>query len=119
MGEVAEEKKGFVRVLCRDGTTQLEWPAEMVRQTQTAQPALSFSVNPLFFNFSHLVSAGVGGGADGAEEAAIKDKLEDYEVKISAEDGGAADADLGGGAEEAAPSKSRSGGKGGKERSGK
>merc|ERR1712228_900941 len=119
--ESGEEKKGFLRVLSRDGTTELEWPAEMMRQTQTAKPAISFSVNPLFFNFSHLVSTA---GSDGSEEAAIKIKLEDYEVKISAEDGVVDGAASQKGTEEQeqqqqqAVEKTQMGTKGGKEKSG-
>merc|ERR1712228_586895 len=89
-----------------------------MRQTQTAKPAISFSVNPLFFNFSHLVSTA---GSDGSEEAAIKIKLEDYEGKISAVDGAASQK----GTEEQeqqqqqAVEKTQMGTKGGKEKRGK
>merc|ERR1712183_1140750 len=91
-GGGGEEKKGFVKVLCRDGSTELDWPAEMVRQTRTAQPSIPYSVNPLFFNFGHLVGGGAGGREAEAtvdvKDETIKVKLEHYEIKISAEDAG-------------------------------
>ncbi|KAJ3610090.1 hypothetical protein NHX12_022184, partial [Muraenolepis orangiensis] len=42
--------KPFCQVQSRDGTTVLLWPTEMISFTKTS-PSISFSVNPLFYDF--------------------------------------------------------------------
>nr|XP_033800011.1 zinc finger protein 804A [Geotrypetes seraphini] len=42
--------EAFVPVLSKDGSTVLQWPSEMVSYT-TAEPSISFSCNPLCFDF--------------------------------------------------------------------
>lgn len=73
--EEKEKKDGFVKILCRDGETELEWPSEMIENTVT-QPIITFSVNPLFFNFGKLVN-----------DTSLKTKFDEYEQKIALEDG--------------------------------
>nr|XP_040034702.1 uncharacterized protein LOC120820700 isoform X1 [Gasterosteus aculeatus aculeatus] len=54
-------KEPFCRVLCRDGTRVLLWPSEMVSYTGTS-PSISFSVNPLLYDFrAHHNRAKAGG----------------------------------------------------------
>ncbi|XP_074532240.1 uncharacterized protein LOC141795307 [Halichoeres trimaculatus] len=62
-------KEPFCPVLSRDGTRVLLWPSEMVRYTKTS-PSISYSVNPLLYDFrAHSRTKG-GGEAkkEGLEE---------------------------------------------------
>ncbi|CAG2202872.1 unnamed protein product [Mytilus edulis] len=45
----------FTRVKNKDGTMELDWPSEMIQHT-TTQPVITFSCNPLMFDFTALFS---------------------------------------------------------------
>ncbi|XP_078016916.1 uncharacterized protein LOC144458377 [Epinephelus lanceolatus] len=53
-------KEPFCRVLSRDGSRVLLWPSEMVRYTKTS-PSISFSINPLLYDFRAHNRAKEGG----------------------------------------------------------
>lgn len=63
-------KEPFCRVLSRDGTRVLLWPSEMVSYTKTS-PSISFSINPLLYDFRAHNRAREGGEEKkgGLEEA--------------------------------------------------
>ncbi|XP_054655135.1 zinc finger protein 804A isoform X2 [Dunckerocampus dactyliophorus] len=60
----------FCPVLSRDGSRVLLWPSEMVSYTKTS-PSLSYSVNPLLYDF-RAHSRPRGGGAEGKAGERIK-----------------------------------------------
>ncbi|CAC5363586.1 unnamed protein product [Mytilus coruscus] len=45
----------FTKVKNKDGTMELDWPSEMIQHTIT-QPMITFSCNPLMFDFTALFS---------------------------------------------------------------
>ncbi|XP_044534490.1 zinc finger protein 804B [Gracilinanus agilis] len=49
-----EESKAlpFLHVLSKDGSTNLQWPTELLLFTKT-KPCLSYGCNPLYFDFKH------------------------------------------------------------------
>ncbi|XP_042290142.1 uncharacterized protein LOC121912124 [Thunnus maccoyii] len=53
-------KEPFCRVLSRDGSRVLLWPSEMVSYTKTS-PSISYSVNPLLYDFRAHNRAKEGG----------------------------------------------------------
>ncbi|XP_042358460.1 zinc finger protein 804A-like [Plectropomus leopardus] len=53
-------KEPFCRVLSRDGSRVLLWPSEMVSYTKTS-PSISFSINPLLYDFRAHNRAKEGG----------------------------------------------------------
>ncbi|XP_069000277.1 G patch domain-containing protein 8-like isoform X1 [Embiotoca jacksoni] len=56
----ARPKEPFCRVLSRDGSRVLLWPTEMVSYTKTS-PSVSYSVNPLLYDFRAHNRAKQGG----------------------------------------------------------
>ncbi|XP_061097379.1 G patch domain-containing protein 8 [Conger conger] len=55
--DVADEKQignhiSFLNVLSKDGVTMLKWPTELLQYTKS-KPCVSYSCNPLYFNFKH------------------------------------------------------------------
>ncbi|XP_036616152.1 zinc finger protein 804B [Trichosurus vulpecula] len=64
-----EESKAlpFLHVLSKDGTTNLQWPTELLLFTKT-KPCLSYGCNPLYFDFKH--SRNTKGGNKQNEENA-------------------------------------------------
>ncbi|XP_041866783.1 uncharacterized protein LOC121655922 [Melanotaenia boesemani] len=61
-------KEPFCRVLSRDGSRVLLWPTEMVNYTKTS-PSISFSVNPLLYDFrAHKAKEGGAEKKGGLEE---------------------------------------------------
>ncbi|KAI4786403.1 hypothetical protein KUCAC02_037141, partial [Chaenocephalus aceratus] len=75
-------KEPFCRVLSRDGTRVFLWPSEMLSFTKTS-PSISFSINPLLYDFRAHNRAGDGGdgrkkrgseeGSEGIRPAVIKE----------------------------------------------
>ncbi|XP_036396555.1 zinc finger protein 804A-like [Megalops cyprinoides] len=61
-----KQNQPFCSVLSKDGSTVLQWPSEMLTYTKT-DPSLSYSCNPLCFDFrasrSRLEQGSGGGGA--------------------------------------------------------
>uniref|UniRef100_H3D295 G patch domain containing 8 n=1 Tax=Tetraodon nigroviridis TaxID=99883 RepID=H3D295_TETNG len=51
----------FFPVLSKDDSTTLQWPSELLEFTK-AQPSLSYSCNPLYFDFKLSRNKGVRGG---------------------------------------------------------
>ncbi|XP_037638653.1 uncharacterized protein LOC119495848 [Sebastes umbrosus] len=69
-------KEPFCRVLSRDGSRVLLWPSEMVSYTKTS-PSISFSINPLLYDFRAHNKAKEGGeekkgGREGIKPPVIK-----------------------------------------------
>ncbi|XP_049591069.1 uncharacterized protein [Syngnathus scovelli] len=60
-------KEPFCPVLSRQGSRVLLWPSEMVRYTKTS-PSLSYSVNPLLYDFR----AHAGGNGEAGRPSVIK-----------------------------------------------
>ncbi|XP_064167303.1 G patch domain-containing protein 8-like [Anguilla rostrata] len=69
--EFRKPSHAFCSVLSKDGGTVLQWPVEMLAYTRT-QPALSYSCNPLHFDFRAVRSpAGTGDHGGGVREAQL------------------------------------------------
>ena len=53
VGAAGKTAPGCIRVVCRDGKTMVDWLEEMLQYT-TTQPSISYSCNPLNFDFAQL-----------------------------------------------------------------
>ncbi|CAE1325563.1 unnamed protein product [Acanthosepion pharaonis] len=53
--EMPSAGMSFLKVLNKEQTLELDWPVEMIRYTKT-EPSISYSCNPLFFDFKELLS---------------------------------------------------------------
>ncbi|XP_030065861.1 zinc finger protein 804A [Microcaecilia unicolor] len=86
-------REAFVPVLSKDGSTVLQWPSEMVSYT-TAEPSVSFSCNPLCFDFKSsrlidgfekqkhqsTVSLSQHGKTDDYQKSSVSDQAETNEM---------------------------------------
>ena len=63
---------GCIKVLCKDGKTEVDWLEDMIQYT-TTQPSLSFSCNPMNFDFAQLGAKKTQSPAAAAEDFQAND----------------------------------------------
>ncbi|KAJ4923936.1 hypothetical protein JOQ06_028191, partial [Pogonophryne albipinna] len=82
-------KEPFCRVLSRDGTRVFLWPSEMLSFTKTS-PSISFSINPLLYDFRAHNRARDGGegrkkrGSEEGREGIKPTVIKEHERKVVA-----------------------------------
>ncbi|KAL6102548.1 gpatch8 [Pungitius sinensis] len=74
----------FFPVLSKDESTTLQWPSELLEFTK-AQPSLSYSCNPLYFDFKLSRNKGVRGGK-AAKSSKPREESNDKAKELAEED---------------------------------